>query len=201
MKGSEKMQDYSSKTERIQNYIREILDDKEKHSIRGIIDHVDAKLRETGEFVFQINSYVNAAMRLLLKNEDYVKVARGVCQKGGVPYTPVSHVKESDLEKITFRNTMISIKAYARKFDELFSQKPPLVEMDTDEETSYRAIKKQSLDVAKNLRINADKILHMADARYESGRNGVIRKYFKECLADGNPHTVMCVSNTDIMWR
>ncbi len=83
---------------------------------------------------------------------------------------------------------MISIKAYARKIDELFTGKSPFEEMETKEAESYNAIKKHSLDVAKKLKINADKLLSMTDLRYENGRNGVIRKYFKECLADGKPH-------------
>ena len=72
------MQEYLSKTEKIQAYIKEVLDDEQKHSMKDIISHVDSKLKENGEFVFQINSYVNAAMRLLMKNEDYTKVSHGV---------------------------------------------------------------------------------------------------------------------------
>ena len=64
-----------SKTDRIQGYIREVLVDEKKHSTKEIIEYVDSKLKENGEFVFQVNSYVNAAMRILMKNEDYAKVA------------------------------------------------------------------------------------------------------------------------------
>ena len=69
------MQEYMSKTDRIQGYIREVLVDEKKHSTKEIIEYVDSKLKENGEFVFQVNSYVNAAMRILMKNEDYAKVA------------------------------------------------------------------------------------------------------------------------------
>ena len=79
------MQEYLTKTERIQNYIKEVLADEKKHSTREITEYVDSKLKENGEFVFQINSYVNAAMRILMKNEDYAKVAYGMYQKGGIP--------------------------------------------------------------------------------------------------------------------
>ena len=68
------MQEYLTKTERIQSYIKEVLADEKKHSTREITEYVDSKLKENGEFVFQINSYVNAAMRILMKNEDYAKV-------------------------------------------------------------------------------------------------------------------------------
>ena len=64
------MQEYLTKTERIQSYIKEVLADEKKHSTREITEYVDSKLKENGEFVFQINSYVNAAMRILMKNED-----------------------------------------------------------------------------------------------------------------------------------
>ena len=56
------MQEYLTKTERIQSYIKELLADEKKHSTREITEYVDSKLKENGEFVFQINSYVNAAM-------------------------------------------------------------------------------------------------------------------------------------------
>ncbi len=69
------MQECMSKTDRIQGYIREVLADGKKHSTKEIIEYVDSKLKENGEFVFQVNSYVNAAMRILMKNEDYAKVA------------------------------------------------------------------------------------------------------------------------------
>ena len=69
------MQEYMSKTDRIQGCIREFLADEKKHSTKEIIEYVDSKLKENGEFVFQVNSYVNAAMRILMKNEDYAKVA------------------------------------------------------------------------------------------------------------------------------
>ena len=79
------MQEYLSKTERIQNHIKEILADEQKHSTKEIIEYVDSKLKQNGMFVFQINSYVNAAMRLLMESGDYAKVAYGVYQKGGIP--------------------------------------------------------------------------------------------------------------------
>ncbi len=82
------MQNYLSKSERIQNYIKEILADEQRHSMKEITEYVDEKIKENGEFVFQINSYVNAAMKLLMKNGGYAKVAHGVYQKGGIPYTP-----------------------------------------------------------------------------------------------------------------
>ena len=74
------MNEYMSKTERIQRYIKEVLADEKKHSTKEIIEYVDNKLKENGDFVFQINSYVNAAMRILMKNEDYAKVAYGMYQ-------------------------------------------------------------------------------------------------------------------------
>ena len=49
------MQEYLSKTEKIQAYIKEVLDDEQKHSMKDIISYVDSKLKENGEFVFQIN--------------------------------------------------------------------------------------------------------------------------------------------------
>ena len=184
------MQEYMSKTDRIQGYIREVLTDEKKHSTKEIIEYVDSKLKENGEFVFQVNSYVNAAMRILMKNEDYAKVAYGMYQKGGIPYTPSSKriESESDLEKIDVRSAMVSVKAYAKKIEELFARKSPFTDMDTNEEASYWAIKKHSLDVAKSLRGNADKLFQMADSQYQNERNHTIRKYFEECLSDGNPH-------------
>ncbi len=184
------MQEYLSKTERIQAYIKEVLNDEQKHSMKDIISHVDSKLKENGEFVFQINSYVNAAMRLLMKNEDYAKVSHGVYQKGGIPYTPASKrtEHESDLEKMDIRTAMVAVKAYANSFDKLYAQKPPFSEMEVNEEAAYWAIKKHSLDVAKSLRENADKLFQMADVQYQNERNQIIRKYFEECLSDGSPH-------------
>ena len=184
------MQEYLTKTERIQSYIKEVLADEKKHSTREITEYVDSKLKENGEFVFQINSYVNAAMRILMKNEDYAKVAYGMYQKGGIPYTPASKRIESasDLEKIDVRSAMVLVKAYAKNFDELFAQKSPFTDMDTNEEATHWAIKKHSLDVAKSLRENADKLFQMADSQYQNERNQIIRKYFVECLSDGNPH-------------
>ena len=94
------MQEYMCKTDRIQGCIREFQADEKKHSTKEIIEYVDSKLKENGEFVFQVNSYVNAAMRILMKNEDYAKVAYGMYQKGGIPYTPSLMRTESvsDLE-------------------------------------------------------------------------------------------------------
>ena len=83
---------------------------------------------------------------------------------------------------------MVSVKAYAKKIEELFARKSPFTDMDTNEEASYWAIKKHSLDVAKSLRGNADKLFQMADSQYQNERNQTIRKYFEECLSDGNPH-------------
>jgi len=119
------MQKYLSKTEKIQVYIKEVLDDEQKHNMKDIISHVDSKLKESGEFVFQINSYVNAAMRLLMKNEDYAKVSHGVYQKGGIPYTPASKKAdlESDFEKMDIRSAMVAVKAYANSFEKLYAQK------------------------------------------------------------------------------
>ena len=123
------MQEYLTKTERIQSYIKEVLADEKKHSTREITEYVDSKLKENGEFVFQINSYVNAAMRILIKNEDYAKVAYGMYQKGGIPYTPTPKgtEPESNLDKMDVRSVMVEIKSYANKFDELFAQKPPFM--------------------------------------------------------------------------
>lgn len=184
------MQDYFTKTERIQNYIRNILDDEQKHSTKEIVEYVDGKLKENGEFVFQINSYVNAALRLIMKYEDYAKVAYGMYQKGGIPYTPASRRTEqdSDLEKLDVRSVMVEIKAYANGFEKLFTQKPPFSDMEVTEEAAHWAIKKHSLDVARSLRENADKVFQMADAQYQNERNLIIRKYFEECLSDGKPH-------------
>lgn len=184
------MQEYLSKTEKIQAYIKEVLDDEQKHSMKDIISYVDSKLKENGEFVFQINSYVNAAMRLLMKNEDYTKVSHGVYQKGGIPYTPTSKKADhkSDFEKMDIRSAMVAVKAYANSFEKLYAQKPPFSDMEVNEEAAYWAIKKHSLDVAKSLRENADKLFQMADAQYLNDRNLIIRKYFEECLSDGNPH-------------
>ena len=147
------MNEYMSKTERIQRYIKEVLADEKKHSTKEIIEYVDNKLKENGDFVFQVNSYVNAAMRILMKNEDYAKVAYAMYQKGGIPYTPASKriESESDLEKIDVRAAMVSVKAYAKKLEELFARKSPFTDMDTNEEASYWAIKKHSLDVGCHL--------------------------------------------------
>ena len=144
------MQEYLSKTEKIQAYIKEVLDDEQKHSMKDIISYVDSKLKENGEFVFQINSYVNAAMRLLMKNEDYTKVSHGVYQKGGIPYTPASKKAdhESGFEKMDIRSAMVAVKAYANSFEKLYAQKPPFSDMEVNEEAAYWAIKKHSLDVA-----------------------------------------------------
>ena len=83
---------------------------------------------------------------------------------------------------------MVEIKSYANKFDKLFAQKPPFPDMEVNEEATHWAIKKHSLDVAKSLRENADKLFQMADSQYQNERNQIIRKYFVECLSDGNPH-------------
>lgn len=184
------MQDHLTKTARIQSYIKEVLADEKIHSTKDIIEYVDGKLKENGEFVFQINSYVNAAMRILMQNEDYAKVAYGMYQKGGIPYTPASRrtEPESDLEKMDFRSAIVEIKAFANSFDKLFAQKPPFPDMEQDEEAAYWVIRKHSLDVAKSLRENADKLFQMVDTHYQNERNMVIRKYFEECLSDGNPH-------------
>lgn len=116
------MHEYMSKTERIQSYIKEVLADEKKHSTKEIIEYVDDKLKENGDFVFQVNSYVNAAVRILMKNEDYAKVACGMYKKGGIPYTSASKriESESDLEKIDVRSAMVSVKAYA-KVEEVFN--------------------------------------------------------------------------------
>lgn len=184
------MQDYFTKTKRIQNHIRNILADEQKHTTKEIIEYVDTKLKENDEFVFQVNSYVNAALRILMKNEDYAKVAYGMYQKGGIPYTPATSKidHEDELDKMDVRTAMVSVKAYAKKIEDLFAQKSPFGDMDTNEEASYWAIKKHSLDVAKSLKDNADKIFWMGDAQYQNERNRNIRKYFEECLSDGNPH-------------
>lgn len=50
------MHEYMSKTERIQGYIKEVLADEKKHSTKEIIEYVDNKLKENGDFVFQVNS-------------------------------------------------------------------------------------------------------------------------------------------------
>ena len=47
------MHEYMSKTERIQSYIKEVLADEKKHSTKEIIEYVDDKLKENGDFVFQ----------------------------------------------------------------------------------------------------------------------------------------------------
>ena len=63
------------RTERMKSYIKEILSDGERHSTREITEYVDEKLKRNGDYVFQINSYVNAALRLLMKEGEYNKVA------------------------------------------------------------------------------------------------------------------------------
>ncbi len=125
-----------------------------------------------------------------MKKEDYAKVAHGMCQKGGIPYSPATNKKEreDELDKLDFRSAMVSIKAYANKIEELFAQKSPFTYMDTNEEASYWAIKKHSLDIANPLKDIAGKVLQMGDAQYQNERNRIIRKYFEECLSDGNPH-------------
>lgn len=100
------MQDYFTKTERIQNYIRNILDDEQKHSTKEIVEYVDGKLKENGEFVFQINSYVNAALRLIMKNEDYAKVAHGMYQKA-VFRTLLYQEEQSRI--VTWRNSTLEV--------------------------------------------------------------------------------------------
>ena len=45
------MQEYLTKSERIQSYIKEVLGDEKKHSTREITEYVDSKLKENGEFV------------------------------------------------------------------------------------------------------------------------------------------------------
>ncbi len=182
------MQEYLSKTERIQNHIKEILADEQKHSTKEIIEYVDSKLKQNGMFVFQINSYVNAAMRLLMASGDYAKVAYGVYQKGGIPYTPNVHERESDLEKTDFRSTMISVKAYAGRIEALFAKKAPFAEMEVKEEAAYWAIKKHSLDVAKSIREKVNKVLRLLDTRQINSRSQAIRKYFEEYMSDKKPH-------------
>ena len=48
------MQEYMSKTDRIQGYIREVLANEKKHSTKEIIECVDSKLNENGEFVSKL---------------------------------------------------------------------------------------------------------------------------------------------------
>lgn len=181
------MQEYLTRTERIQNYIKELLDDEKVHRTGEIAEYVDKRLSENGEYIFQLSSYVNAAMRILMENGEYAKVARGCYQKGGIPYTPAT--KEGfHPSKNTFLSTMSEVKSYAKDFYKLFSQKPPFPEMDTDEENSYSAIKKSSLDVAGMLKSNVDKVLGMVDSQKENSRDEAIRKYFKEFLSDGKQH-------------
>lgn len=182
------MQEYLSKTERIQNYIKEILADEQEHSTKEIIEYVGEKLKQDRMYIFQIGSYVNAALRLLMKNGDYAKVAYGVYQKGGIPYTPIAHERESDLEKTDFRSTMISIKAYCGRIEALFSKKPPFEEMEVNEEAAYWAIKKHSLDVARSIRENVNMVLQLMDAQQTNTRNQAIRKYFREYMSDKKPH-------------
>ena len=182
------MQNYLSKSERIQRYIREILDDGQKHSTHEIIKYVDAKLKEDCEFVFQIGSYVNAAMRLLMKNENYAKVAYGMYQKDGIPYNPSAHEKESDMDEHDFKSTMVEIKAYSIKLIELLVQKPPFPEMNEEEKTSYEAIIKHAMDNASSLKDIVTNTLRMVKGERLNERNQVIRKYFEEFLSDGKPH-------------
>lgn len=182
------MQEYLSKTERIQNYIKEILADEQERSTKEIIEYVGEKLKQDRMYIFQIGSYVNAALRLLMKNGDYAKVAYGVYQKGGIPYTPIAHERESDLEKTDFRSTMISIKAYCGRIEALFSKKPPFEEMEVNEEAAYWAIKKHSLDVARSIRENVNMVLQLMDAQQTNTRNQAIRKYFREYMSDKKPH-------------
>ena len=182
------MQEYLSKTERIKEYIKEVLSDGTPHKTKKIIEHVDQRIKEDGEYIFQINSYVNAALRLLIRDGEYAKVSYGTYQKGGIPYIKDAKEQTKSVEKEDFKSVMSAVKAFARGFNELFSQKTPFTEMDVQEESEYWAIKTHSLQVAKELKANADRILELADSGKITARNEVIKRYFKEALSDGKPH-------------
>ena len=49
MKGGSRVQEYLTKSERIQAYIKEVLEDEQKHGMKEIVAHVDSKLKENGE--------------------------------------------------------------------------------------------------------------------------------------------------------
>ena len=179
------------RTERMKSYIKEILADGERHSTREITEYVDEKLKQNGDYVFQINSYVNAALRLLMKEGEYNKVAYGQYQKGGIPYTPVKHGNldaESTLERNDINSVLVGIRAYVRGINEIFTQKPPFPEMDTEEKESYLKIKGSSLKTAKELREKVDELLSIQDSFSDSVRNSAIRKHFIKYLSDGKPH-------------
>lgn len=81
-------------------YIKEVLEDEQEHSTKEITEHVDLKLKENGIYIFQIPSYIYHAMKDLISTGDYARIARGVYQKGGIPYIiPRKYKGESTIQK------------------------------------------------------------------------------------------------------
>ena len=181
------MQIFGTKTGRIQQYIKEILDDGAEHKTKEISDYVDKRLQENGEFIFQVKSYVNNAMRVLMADGKYVKVALGVYQKDGIPYTPTQRNK-AEHHKNDFMSVMQSVKTYARDIRTLFATPSFMDEMSDNEQKEYHAITEQALNIADKLKFNADKLLHASVSNKDDGYNETIRAYFKELLSDGEPH-------------
>ena len=50
------MQKYLKRNERIQGYIKEILDDCKKHKASEIVEYFDKRLRDNSECIFQVNT-------------------------------------------------------------------------------------------------------------------------------------------------
>lgn len=179
---------YLNQKATIKKYIQELLEDEQEHGTREIIEYVDSKLKENGIYIFQISSYVNAGLKDLITNDDYAKIAYGMYQKGGIPYIGRTQNEKSDIIKPNFKNTMLAIKSYARKYKEILAAPPPFGGMDSDESRSYQEIKKFLLDKSKNIETNVDAVLRLFYAENYNVRDRAIRKYFKEYLCDGKPH-------------
>lgn len=179
---------YLNQKATIKKYIQELLEDEQEHGTREIIEYVDSKLKENGTYIFQISSYVNAGLKDLITNDDYAKIAYGMYQKGGIPYIGRTQNEKSDIIKPNFKNTMLAIKSYARKYKEILAAPPPFGGMDSDESRSYQEIKKFLLDKSKNIETNVDAVLRLFYAENYNVRDRAIRKYFKEYLCDGKPH-------------
>lgn len=189
------MQKYLKRNERIQGYIKEILDDCKKHKTSEIVECVDKRLRDNGECIFQVNTYVNSAMKGLMIHGEYAKVAYGVYQKGGIPYTPTNEMQTERNRFPDFNSVITAIRAYLSEFNRLFSEKPPFKEMDNEEEASYSTIKVCSLDAIKELRKSVNDVIAEIGSQEKNERNVAIRKYFMEFLSDGQPHRMNEISN------
>ncbi|MDO5576692.1 MAG: hypothetical protein Q4F84_06390 [Fibrobacter sp.] len=181
------MQNCSTKKGKIQQCIKELLDDGLQHTAHEISDYVDKSLQENGEFIFQVNCYVNSAMKDLLAAGEYVKVARGIYQKDGIPYVPTQKNKTNH-RKIDFVNVMESIKGYARSIKTLFDSDSFMDEMSDSEQREYRSISEQSINIADELECGADKLLQIFNSHTGDDYNEKIRSYFKELLSDGKLH-------------